>query len=383
MRHPAENGRVFCIIIFACKRMPTVLGWDRQLFFIREATMRNPVSDALNASDLGLESLIGRMKDATFVVEVATGRIQLWNSAASQLFGYSAVEVLGWPLAMLLSGSHELLVEALASPNPVELAATRQDGSAISVALTLSSLGNGLALAIVRDDTDRKCTEIARERALNVLSHELRTPLSTVMGFGSLVLDGLGGPITDQQRHYLQRLLVATDDLHALVDDLLDMGLLHAGRLTLHLRPFSFPAAVEETIEGLSPQAGAKQVTIINQVPAGLQAVQADGKRIAQVLRNLLSNAIKFSPPGGQIWVRGSCDEGGLLCEIEDNGPGIPQEEWHRIFQPFVRLAGNEIPGTGLGLNIAMGLVEAHQGRIGVRGAPGGGSIFWFRLPPA
>lgn len=344
--------------------------------------MRNPVSDALNASDLGLEGLIGRMKDATIVVEVATGSIRFWNSAASQLFGYAAAEVIGWPLAMLFSGSHELLVEALASLNPVELAATRQDGSAMSVALTLSPLGNGLALAIVRDDTDRKCTEIARERALNVLSHELRTPLSTVMGFGSLVLDGLAGPISDEQRHYLQRLLVAADDLHALVDDLLDMGQLHAGRMTLNLQPFTFPAAVEETIEGLSPQAGAKHVTIINQVPAGLQALRADGRRIAQVLRNLLSNAIKFSPPEGQIWVRGSYDEGGLLCEIEDSGPGIPLEERHHIFQPFVRLVGCQIPGTGLGLNIALGLVEAHQGRIGVRGASGGGSVFWFRLPP-
>ncbi len=343
--------------------------------------MLNPVSDARHASDLGLEGLIGKMKDAALVVEVATGQIRFSNSAASLLFGYSAAEVLGWPIAMLLSGSSEDLLDALASPRPVELAATRQDGSAIAVALTMSSLDNGLALVILRDDTDRKCSEIERERALNVLSHELRTPLSTVMGFGGLVIDGLAGPITDQQRHYLQRLLIAADDLHALVDDLLDMGQLHAGRVTLHLQPFTLAAAVEEAIEGFAPQAEAKHILIHNQVPAGLQAIRADGKRIAQVLRNLLSNAIKFSPAGGRIWVRGSCDEGGLLCEIEDTGSGISPDERHRIFQPFVRLVESQIPGTGLGLNIAKGLVEAHQGRIGVRDASGSGSVFWFRLP--
>ena len=345
--------------------------------------MRDPVIDALRVSDRGLEGLIARMKDAAFVVEVASGRIQIWNPAASQLFGYTASEAQGFPVALLLGASHEVLVGAIASSLPVGLMAARKDGTGIAVELTLSLLGeNGLALAILRDATERNGSGLDRERRLKMLSHELRTPISTVLGFGSLVFDGLAGPISEQQRHYLRRLLIAADDLHALVNDLLEIGPLHADRTQLHLRPFKLSEAVTVTLDGLAPQAEAKRLTLVNQLPDDLLAIQADGKRVSQVLRNLLSNAIKFSPDEGTIWVRARREAGELCCEIEDMGPGVPREEWERIFQPFVRLGDGTIPGTGLGLNIAKVLVEAHQGRIGIRRAAVG-SVFWFTLPIA
>ncbi|MNK87258.1 Alginate biosynthesis sensor protein KinB [compost metagenome] len=344
--------------------------------------MRDAVIDALRVSDRGLEGLIARMKDAAFVVEVSSGRIRLWNPAAGRLFGYTAAEAHGFPVGNLLGASHEVLVGAIASSMPVDLMAARKDGKGVAVELTLSPLGdNGLALAVLRDATDRQSSEQDRVRALKVLSHELRTPISTVMGFGALVFDGLAGPISDQQRHYLRRLLMAADDLHALVNDLLEIGPLHADRNPLHLQPFKLSEAVEAALDGLAPQAEAKGLTVVNQVPADLMAVRADGKRISQVLRNLLCNAIKFSPDAGTIGLRATLDDGELRCEIEDMGPGVPPEEQGRIFEPFVRLGDGTIPGIGLGLNIAKVLVEAHQGRIGIRSAPGRGSVFWFTLP--
>ncbi len=342
--------------------------------------MREPVLDALNPLDRGLEGFLARMKDPAFVVEVASGRILLWNRAATQLFAYPASE--GHGLARRLSLPRALVERAIVSPCPVEFESERLDGRRISLEVTLSRLEQpGQALAILRDATERKCSDEARVRFLNVLSHELRTPISTVLGFGSLVVDGLAGPLSDQQRHYLQRLLVAADDLHALVNDLLDLGQLHAGRFVMHRQPFSLSAAVTEVIEGLAPQAEAKRLTIRHEVPADLMAIPADGKRIAQVLRNLLGNAIKYSPDAGNVRVRGGLEEGCLLCEIEDTGPGIPEEAHARLFEPFVRLGDPEVPGTGLGLNIAKALVEAHDGRIGVRRRSGPGTIFWFTLP--
>jgi signal transduction histidine kinase len=277
-----------------------------------------------------------------------------------------------------------LVERAIASPWPAEFETERLDGRRITLEVTLSRLDSpGHALAILRDATERKCSEEARVRFLSVLSHELRTPISTVLGFGSLVVDGLAGPLSDQQRHYLQRLLIAADDLHSLVNDLLDLGQLHAGRFVMHRQAFALSVAVSEVIEGLMPQAEAKRLTIRNEVPPDLMAIPADGKRIAQVLRNLLGNAIKYSPDAGHIRVRGACEEGALLCEIEDTGPGIPAESHARLFEPFVRLGDPEIPGTGLGLNIAKALVEAHEGTIGVRRRSGPGAIFWFTLPIA
>ena len=344
--------------------------------------MRDAVIDALKVPDRGLEGLIARMKDAAFVVEVSSGRIRLWNPAASRLFGYTAAEAQGLPVGNLLGASHEVLVGAIASSLPVDLTAASKDGKGVAVALTLSPLGdNGLALAVLRDASDRQSSEQDRVRALKVLSHELRTPISTVMGFGSLVFDGLAGPVSDQQRHYLRRLLIAADDLHALVNDLLEIGPLQTDRIPLHLHPFMLSEAVVAALEGLAPQAEAKGLTVVNQVPADLTAVRADGKRISQVLRNLLCNAIKFSPDAGTIGVRAILDGGELRCEIEDMGPGVPPEEQGRIFEPFVRLGDGTVPGAGLGLNIAKVLVEAHQGRIGIRSDSGLGSIFWFTLP--
>lgn len=346
--------------------------------------MRDSLLDARRESDRGVEGLIARLKDAAFVVEVASGRVRFWNPAASRLFGYTEAEISGRPLDKVIAATHEALVGAIAASHPIAFTASRKDGSRVNVELTLSPLGdNGLAMGILRDSPDRRCFELAQERALNMLSHELRTPISTVLGFGSLVFDGLAGPISDQQRQYLRRLLIAADDLHALVNDLLEIGQLHADRLTLYPRPFKIAEAVAEALDGLSPQAEAKHLTLINQIPADFLTIRADGKRVAQVLRNLLSNAIKFSPDGGTVRVRARLNGTDLLCEIEDSGPGIPPDERGRIFQPFVRLADGSVPGTGLGLNIAKSLVEAHHGRIGVRCPAGAGSVFWFTLPAA
>ncbi len=345
--------------------------------------MRDSVLDAARTADRSLESLLARMKDAAFVVEVASGRIRSWNLPAARIFGYSADDMQDLPLALLFTGPHEGLVDAIAALAPVTLRATAKDGRALIIEMTLSPLGNGLAIALARDVSDRLCPELARDRALNILSHELRTPISTVLGYADLMLDGLAGPVTDQQRHCLERLLVAADDLHALVNDCLDLGLIHVGKLGVSPQALRVSEVVTATIEGLALQAEGKSVAITHEVCVDLPLVMADRKRLAQVLRNLLSNAIKYCPEGGKVWVRARLEADALCCEIEDTGPGIPLDAQATIFQPFVRLADGSVPGAGLGLNIAEALIKAHDGTIGVRNAEGGGAIFWFTLPLA
>ena len=227
---------------------------------------------------------------------------------------------------------------------------------------------------------------VHKDQFLGIISHELRTPINAIMGFSSILDDGLAGPLTDEQHGYLGKILAGTERLLALVDDLLDMSRIQAGKFSIAPTRLMLDKVVENALASIAPAASAKQITVRNRVAPATPALLADEQRITQVLSNLVGNAIKFTQPGGWIEVRAAVDGEVVRVMVEDNGPGIDEASQASLFDPFTQLDMSKtrrIGGVGLGLSIVKNLVEAHGGEIGVASRPGRGATFWFTLPIA
>ncbi|MFP5501279.1 MAG: sensor histidine kinase [Candidatus Sericytochromatia bacterium] len=226
--------------------------------------------------------------------------------------------------------------------------------------------------------------EVQKDAFLSMLSHELRTPLNAVLGFGSILEDGLAGPMTDNQLAYVRKMESGAETVLALINDLLDMSRMEAGRFQLVPEPMRLHEEVDRVIASLAPLADRKRHDLQSEVPTSLPLVLADAQRVQQVLINLISNAVKYSPAGSTIRVLGRVEGGHVRCEVSDNGLGIASEDLPRLFERFIQL---ESPvhrgGTGLGLSISKALIEAHGGQVGVESEPGQGATFWFTLPIA
>lgn len=224
-----------------------------------------------------------------------------------------------------------------------------------------------------------------RSLLLSTVSHELRTPLGLVKGYLAMLLRDWGRLPEAEQREFLHIALEETDRLAELVDRLLDMSCLQAGRLRIEPVPLDLGQLVADTVRRLQPLLAGARLELT--LEPGLPPVLADERRIGQVLRNLLENAARYSPPGAPITV--TVRASGPLVEVAvaDRGPGIPPETLARLFTPFYRGEEHEARGDrrrgglGLGLAIARGLVEAHGGRIWAESQVGAGSRFCFVLP--
>ncbi|HWI64496.1 MAG TPA: DUF3365 domain-containing protein [Symbiobacteriaceae bacterium] len=217
---------------------------------------------------------------------------------------------------------------------------------------------------------------------LATVSHELRTPLTSIIAFTELLLKRSEG----QQREYLEDVLESSRKLLAMVNDLLDLSRLEAGRVQLFQDLLDLPELVHQVERSIRPLAEKKQITLQVGEMADLPPVLVDPLRIKQVLLNLLSNAIKFTPELGQIRVFARPAAGKFVeVVVQDSGRGVPVEQRSLIFEAFRRLEapGQQHPGSGLGLALARSLVELHGGRIWVEDAPGGGSQFHFTVPAA
>lgn len=218
---------------------------------------------------------------------------------------------------------------------------------------------------------------------LSVISHELRTPLNFISGFASILEDELSGALNPTQRDHLARIMEGTERMTELVSNLLDVSSLAAGRFHIDTREEPFEPLVERTLEAMRPMADQKGVAVESDVCVRKDVV-LDPERTVQVLTNLVQNAIKFTPRGGRIVVKAFLREGELVAEVSDDGIGIPPRDLPRLFQTFSQVdmsSTREVGGSGLGLRISKGIVEAHGGHIGVRSEPEQGSTFWFTLP--
>jgi signal transduction histidine kinase len=226
-------------------------------------------------------------------------------------------------------------------------------------------------------------SEAARGRFYAAMSHELRTPLTAIIGYNHLLLDGAYGPVPDEQRRSLARSQQAATHLLELVNDVLDLSKIEAGRLSVTPGPVELTTLVEDTIATMRHTAESRGCGIAL-VDAGCPPLlQTDVRRVRQILLNLLSNATKFGA-GLPVEVRCSTGpDGAAVVEVVDHGPGIAPEDQPRVFEEFVQLPGisSDAPGTGLGLAISRALAHLLGGTLTVESAPGVGSTFRLTLP--
>lgn len=243
----------------------------------------------------------------------------------------------------------------------------------------------GEMVGIALDDiADRKVVERLKDEFVSTVSHELRTPLTSIRGALGLLEGGVLGALPVEAMEVVQIARSSTDRLVRLINDILDLEKIEAGKLELKPRPVDARRLVARVLESMGPVAAEAKVELVADV-RGLEELSADSDRLEQVLTNLISNGIKFSPEGGRVVVRVEpTATGRLRFSIIDRGAGIAEEDRVRLFARFEQLgpaSERQSGGTGLGLAISKALVEQHGGVIGVSSTLGEGSTFWFELP--
>lgn len=279
------------------------------------------------------------------------------------------------PIERLLPDGRWVLITERSTP----------DGGTVGIRTDITPLKRAMEdLAAARDGA--RAAGEAKSQFLARMSHELRTPLNGVLGFAQVLLRDPN--LTEEQREQVETLHDAGRHLLELVNSLLDLSKIEAGKLDLHLRDVAVRPLLDACAGLLAPEVDRKGMTLALDIAPGTPAaVEADATRVRQMLLNLLSNAVKFTPPGGHVDLRAMPlpdGRAGLRIEVKDTGPGVPPEKRHLLFEDFSQLfpvAGQDGAGTGLGLAISARLAAAMSGRIGCDSEAGQGAMFWVELP--
>jgi PAS domain S-box-containing protein len=387
----------------------------------RDVTEQRAAEEAIRESE---ERFRAAFEGAPMGVAVADldGILLHANPALCELSGYPVEEIEGRSFTEFVPSdeldldldSLRLLVETGEPQRNLERRLIAKGGVErwlqVGISLLHDEAGapRGIVLQAV-DRTARKMAEADREHAhtllrrqnallrdadrlkgelISVVSHDLRTPLTSIMGYLELVLDEAEGPLTPEQRRFLEVIERNADRLLALVNDLLLISRAEAGRLELDLAEADLVEIAAEVVEAQRPRAERVEVEL-KLIGEAVPAV-VDRARIAELLENLVSNAVKFTPPGGSVEVRVSRCEGAAILEVADTGMGISVGDRNHLFERFFRgRRARKVPGLGLGLSIVKAIVNAHGGRISVESRPEQGTTFRVELalestvPPA
>jgi signal transduction histidine kinase len=272
----------------------------------------------------------------------------------------------------------------------------RRDGSEFPVEISLSPLETEEGMFVssaIRDATARKRYEQGLQEAnrlksvfLANMSHELRTPLNAIIGFSEFLIDEKAGALSPKQKEYLNDVLNSGRHLLRLINDVLDLSKVEAGKMEVHRERFSVREAVEEVCSGVASIADGKRIMIKRDLAATADQLTLDRQKFIQVLYNLLSNAVKFSREGGEVRVSARQRDHELELSVCDRGIGIRSEDLDKLFVEFQQLdsgSARRFEGTGLGLALTKKLVEVQGGSIAVESERGRGTTFKVLLPLA
>jgi signal transduction histidine kinase len=215
------------------------------------------------------------------------------------------------------------------------------------------------------------------------MSHELRTPLNAIIGFSEVLSERMFGDLNEKQEEYLKDIYASGTHLLSLINDILDLSKIEAGRMELELTEFDLPTAIDNALMLVRERAGRRSIALHTNIDNRLGQIQADERKVRQVVLNLLSNAIKFTPEGGRIEVGAALKDGLVEVSVSDTGVGIAPEDQEAVFEEFrqVGTADKKVEGTGLGLTLCRKFVELHGGRIWVKSQLGVCSTFTFTIP--
>lgn len=391
-----------------------VVGWRR---ILRDLAQREKAELAVREREQLLTQLIEHIPLAVYLKEPERLTFVRFNRGGEEMLGLRRDEIIGRRAVDLFPPAEAERFEAedravLAGRDaaiPPETIPTRARGlrhlQSRKVAIRDNDGRTLFLLGVTEDVTDRRRAEQAlleaKEAAetanraksafLAKMSHELRTPLNAIIGFSELLENGQGGPLTEKQRRYVAHVLGSGRNLLQLINDILDLSKVEAGRTELVLGSVDVRVMLAAAAAALEAMAAKKGITVRVASAAGPLLAAADEGKLRQVLYNLLSNAIKFTPEGGRVDLAAGLTEGPdggaeVVVTVADTGIGIRREDQERVFNEFeqvVPAGGQPNEGTGLGLALSRRLVELHGGRIWVESAPGEGSTFSFTLPAA
>lgn len=343
--------------------------------------------------------LLEAAPDAMVIVD-ESGTIVLINAQAEGRFGYERGELVGQSIERLVperfAGMHAGFRDGYVSDprtRPMgragDLHARRKDGSEFPVEISLAPLEteDGLLVsAAVRDISERRQMQAEADRIKDeffaTVSHELRTPLTSMLGYAELMADL--EVLTPQGQRFLQVITRSAERELRLVDDLLTLVAIEESGLSIRTAVIDLEAIVRDAVEAARPRAEEVDIDLSLDLPAAKAVILGDRDRIGQALDNLLSNALKFTPRGGSVRVRMAVTETTVDVQVADSGMGIGEIDPKRVFERLFRsgsAVAQQVPGAGLGLTIALAIVEAHQGSIGVVKSDTNGTTFRISLP--
>ena len=370
------------------------------------------------------------------------GEIEIFNPAAEQVFGYTGNEIIGKNASLLTRESsrrqhngtlerRQLLNKPTATGLSKEVVGVRKDGTNFPLAFKTREIRfnmKQLYIVVTRDltaskqaETEQRKHEQVQQRNVELeaanrikseffstMSHELRTPLNAIIGFSEVLMDGLMGDLTDEQRGYIGDILESGQHQLALINDIMDLSKVEAGKMTLHLESVDLASLFSNSLSMVREKAAAQHIHLSFDIADGLGDIQADVRKAKQIVYNLLSNAVKFTPEGGDVTLRvrrvSRAQVGQLTgrwagmslpwsndkitdfieISVTDSGIGIANEDFERLFTPFSQIDSSlarKYEGTGLGLVIVKNLVELHSGTVAVESAEDQGTCFTVWLP--
>jgi PAS domain S-box-containing protein len=377
---------------FPVEMSVSVVRTEHDHFFavvVRDITERKRASE----TRLRLASIVESSDDAI----IGWGpdlRITSWNPGAERIYGYRATEIIGQPFSVLVPADRTAEVSDFVARlrrgdhiQSVETVRRTKDGRLIDVSLTISATRDEAGRVtgfstIARDISESKAIERLKDEFIATVSHELRTPLTAIRGHLELVLDGDAGAVTPLQRDFLGVAAQNADRLRSLIDDLLDVEKIEAGKMRIREEPLDLAAVLGEVAATFRLEAERKGLVFRGAIADRLMVV-GDRDRLIQVFANLVSNAIKYTARG-EVGIQAQRREGQVAVTVHDTGAGISPEDRAQLFTKFFRSQDSVVRdagGTGLGLVIARAIVERHGGRIEVESEKGAGSRFTVWLP--
>ncbi len=418
--HRGAAGRELVVsMVFSSFAMK---GRDARIMQIQDETTRRTAEEAVRASEERFRELFENANDVIFLHDLK-GRLMAINRAAESLTGYARAEVLGKSMEELIAPEsrhfNQDSIRAHLGGSPTqhfELRMLPKTGGVRFLEVSTRVIyRKGLAVAIQgigRDVTERKQAEqklrdsaremqIKNEELSNALhlareatqlkeqflantSHELRTPLNGIMGMINLMKTT---DLSPDQREYADAISQCSNDLLTIINDLLDLSQIGAGRLAVDNRPFDPAESLRSVVKMLIPRASTKGLTLTYEIDPRVPAIiEGDSVRLRQILTNLIANAVKFTTIGGvHVRLTVSTDASRIRCDVVDTGIGVDESLRDRIFEAFFQADGSNrrrFGGTGLGLTISRQLAELMGGQIGMfNNAGGNGATFWFALP--